>query len=114
MLFELQGGILLLLQAIKMIFAHPAGLSSLTDLERREAMCPGDIAIFPLAFPVIAGPAGLTAVILLMGQANGDPLGSMIVLGAMLLCTYMCMISQMSCTVCSKQPGSNVVAGLQA
>lgn len=50
------GGILLLLQAIQMISAHPASLSSLTDLERREAMGPGDIAIFPLAFPVIAGP----------------------------------------------------------
>jgi multiple antibiotic resistance protein len=58
-------------------------------------MGPGDIAIFPLAFPVIAGPAGLTAVLLLMGQANGDPLGSMIVLGSMLLClllTYIGMI----------------------
>jgi multiple antibiotic resistance protein len=51
-------------------------------------MEPGDIAIFPLAFPVIAGPAGLTAVVLLMGQAAGDPIGAMIVLAAMLLCFY--------------------------
>jgi multiple antibiotic resistance protein len=90
--FRVAGGILLLLQAIQMIFAHPAGFSSLTASERREAMGPGDIAIFPLAFPVIAGPAGLTAVVLLMGQANGDPLGSMIVLGSMLLCLLLTYI----------------------
>lgn len=70
----------------QMIFAHPSDLSSLTALERREAMAPGDIAIFPLAFPVIAGPAGLTAIVLLMGQSAGDPAGSMIMLAAMLLC----------------------------
>src|ERR1044072_9754091 len=87
--FRVAGGILLLLQAIQMIFAHPSGLSSLTALERREALEPGDIAIFPLAFPVIAGPAGLTAVVLLMGQAAGDPIGSMIVLAAMLLFLFL-------------------------
>ncbi len=83
--FRVAGGILLLLQAIQMIFAHPAGLSSLTDLERREAMGPGDIAIFPLAFPVIAGPAGLT---------------------------YLCMIFTDVLHRMLKATGSNVVARL--
>ena len=36
--FRVAGGILLLLQAIQMIFAHLTGLSSLTDLERRDAI----------------------------------------------------------------------------
>jgi multiple antibiotic resistance protein len=98
-----------------MIFAHPAGLSSLTASERREALGPGDIAIFPLAFPVIAGPAGLTAVVLLMGQAHGDPLGSMIVLGAMLLCLLLTYISIIFTDVLHsllKATGSNVLARL--
>jgi multiple antibiotic resistance protein len=97
-----------------MIFAHPSGLSSLTALERREALEPGDIAIFPLAFPVIAGPAGLTAVVLLMGQA-GDPVGSMIVLAAMLLClllTYFGMIFTDVLHRVLKATGSNVLARL--
>ncbi|AJA60670.1 MULTISPECIES: MarC family protein [Bradyrhizobium] len=112
--FRVAGGILLLLQAIQMIFAHPSGLSSLTALERREALEPGDIAIFPLAFPVIAGPAGLTAVVLLMGQA-GDPVGSMIVLAAMLLClllTYFGMIFTDVLHRVLKATGSNVLARL--
>jgi multiple antibiotic resistance protein len=113
--FRVAGGILLLLQAIQMIFAQPAGLSSLTASERREAMGPGDIAIFPLAFPVIAGPAGLTAVVLLMGQANGDPLSSMIVLGAMFLCLFLTYIGMIFTDVLHnllKATGSNVLARL--
>lgn len=51
--FRFAGGVLLLLQAIQLIFGHPAGPSTLTAGERREALEPGDIAIFPLAFPVI-------------------------------------------------------------
>jgi hypothetical protein len=76
---------------------------------------PGDIGIFPLAFPVIAGPAGLTAVVLLMGQAHGDPLGSMIVLGAMLLCLLLTYISMIFTDVLHsllKATGSNVLARL--
>jgi multiple antibiotic resistance protein len=100
-----------------MIFAQPAGLSSLTASERREAMGPGDIAIFPLAFPVIAGPAGLTAVVLLMGQANGDPLSSMIVLGAMFLCLFLTYIGMIFTDVLHnllKATGSKSWPGLQA
>jgi small neutral amino acid transporter SnatA (MarC family) len=93
--FRFAGGVLLLLQAIQLIFGHPGGLSTLTAGERREALELGDIAIFPLAFPVIAGPAGLTAVVLLMGQATGDLARSVVVLTAMLVClllTYAGMI----------------------
>jgi len=68
--FRVAVGILLLLQAIQLIFGHAAWPSTLTAGERREVLEPGDIAVFPLAFPVIAGPAGLTAVVLLVGQAG--------------------------------------------
>lgn len=93
--FRVAGGVLLLLQAIQLIFAHPGGLSALTDKEEREAKGPGDIAVFPLAFPVIAGPAGLTAVVLLMGQTGGEALRASIVIAAILAClalTYIGMI----------------------
>ena len=32
----------------------------------------GEIAVFPLAIPLIAGPASITAAMLLMGQAGAD------------------------------------------
>ena len=113
--FRFAGGVLLLLQAIQLIFGHPAGLSTLTAGERREALEPGDIAIFPLAFPVIAGPAGLTAVVLLMGQATGDFLKSIVVLGSMLLClglAYAGMIFTDLLHRILKTTGANVIARL--
>ena len=82
--FEVAAGILLLLQSIELIFGHPAGLSTLTKSEEREAQRSDEIAVFPLAIPLIAGPASITATMLLMGQAGTDPL-RVIVLFLMLL-----------------------------
>jgi len=93
--FRVAGGVLLLLQAVELIFAHPTGLSSLTPAEQTEARRRGDLAVFPLAFPLIAGPATMTAEVLLMGQAAGDPARVGVVLGATLAClvfTYLAMI----------------------
>jgi multiple antibiotic resistance protein len=113
--FRVAVGILLLLQAIQLIFGHAAGLSTLTAGERREALEPGDIAVFPLAFPVIAGPAGLTAVVLLMGQAGGDPLRSALVLGAMFACLALAYLGMPFTELLHrvlKTTGANVIARL--
>jgi multiple antibiotic resistance protein len=67
--FRVAGGVLLFLQALTLTFASP-GLSSISEGERRDAQGPGDIAVFPLAFPLIAGPGSLSAVVLLMGGAR--------------------------------------------
>ena len=45
--FEVAAGILLLLQSIELIFAHPGGLSTLTTGEEREAEHSDEIAVFP-------------------------------------------------------------------
>jgi hypothetical protein len=62
--FRVAGGMLLFLQALTLTFSSP-GLSSINDGERRDAEKPGDIAVFPLAFPLIASPGALSAVVLL-------------------------------------------------
>jgi multiple antibiotic resistance protein len=67
--FRVAGGLLLFLQALTLTFASP-GLSSISEGEQTEARRPGDIAVFPLAFPVIAGPGSLSAVVLVMGAAK--------------------------------------------
>jgi multiple antibiotic resistance protein len=67
--FRVAGGLLLFLQALTLTFASP-GLSSISEGERRDAQEPGDIAVFPLAFPIIAGPGSLSAVVLLMEGAR--------------------------------------------
>src|ERR1700742_3883029 len=68
--FQVAGGILLFLQALTLSFSR-SGMSSISDGEHREAERPGDIAVFPLAFPLIAGPGSLSAVVLLMGRVGG-------------------------------------------
>jgi multiple antibiotic resistance protein len=68
--FQVAGGILLFLQALSLTFSR-SGLSSIDEGEQREAAGSADIAVFPLAFPLIAGPGSLTAIVLLMGQAPG-------------------------------------------
>lgn len=66
------GGILLLLIAIDMVFARTSGGTSTTDAENREAAFKDDIAIFPLATPLIAGPGAMSATVLLMTNAHGE------------------------------------------
>ena len=68
--FQVAGGILLFLQALSLTFSK-SGLSSISEGEQREAQGPGDIAVFPLAFPLVAGPGSLAAVVLLMGRSTG-------------------------------------------
>jgi len=68
--FRVAGGVLLFLQALTLTFSSP-GLSSISEGERRDAERPGDIAVFPLAFPMIAGPGSLSAAVLLMGRTEG-------------------------------------------
>jgi MarC family membrane protein len=61
--FRVAGGMLLFLQALTLTFSSP-GLSSINEGERQDAEKPGDIAVFPLAFPLIASPGALSAVVL--------------------------------------------------
>jgi multiple antibiotic resistance protein len=66
------GGILLLLIGIEMVFARSSGGISTTYEERQEADSKQDIAVFPLATPLIAGPGAMGASILLMANAGED------------------------------------------
>jgi multiple antibiotic resistance protein len=66
--FRVAGGILLFLLSIDMVFARPSGIRNPTEPERQEAIQRNDIAVFPLAFPLLAGPGALTSIVLLMGR----------------------------------------------
>lgn len=68
--FRVAGGLLLFLQALTLTFSSP-GLSSINENEKHDAEQPGDIAVFPLAFPLIAGPGSLSAAVLVMGRTEG-------------------------------------------
>ena len=67
--FRTAGGILLLMVAADLLLAKHSGVSSITTSEEEEAKTRHDIAVVPLAIPLIAGPGAMTAVVLLMGKA---------------------------------------------
>jgi len=87
------GGILLLLIGIEMAFARSSGLSSTTEEEEQEAASKPDIAVFPLATPLIAGPGSMGASILLMANVEGQILQQLIVIGCLLTILLFTLIS---------------------
>ncbi len=79
------GGILLLLLAIDMVAAPPSHWSSATKEEADEAGTREDIAVFPLATPLIAGPGALGAAVLLSAEAAGNVVHQLVVASMMLV-----------------------------
>lgn len=83
--FRIAGGILLFLVALDMLFAHDSPLRRTSETEDEEAERKGDVSVFPLAFPLIAGPGAFTSVVLLMGVARGNLLHQGMVLLVLLI-----------------------------
>ena len=84
--FRIAGGILLFLTALDMLFERRT--------KRREDQAAedgpeDDPSVFPLATPLIGGPGAIATMILLTGQAGGDPVhiaGVVGVMAAVLVC----------------------------
>jgi multiple antibiotic resistance protein len=90
------GGALLFLISVDMVFARHSGGTGTTSEEEAEARTRQDIAVFPLAMPLIAGPGAISATILLVTGTNGDQLryGAVLVaLLAILLLTYLALLT---------------------
>ena len=108
--FRVAGGILLFLQALSLTFSAP-GLSSISESERHYAQRPGDIAVFPLAFPLIAGPGSLSAAVLLMGRTEGwiEAAGVLAMIAVCLALTYAAMRVAERLVACLGVTGADVV-----
>jgi multiple antibiotic resistance protein len=95
---QIGGGILLLLIGIEMAFAISSGATSTTDEETQEAATRQDIAVFPLATPLIAGPGAMGAVILLMAGTDGVILLKLAVLATLILMLLLTLASMLLAT----------------
>ena len=110
--FRIAGGVLLFLVAIDMVFARHSGLRSTTSSEDEEAHRRHDIAVFPLAIPLVAGPGAIASVMLLRGEAGGSWLARgavLIVLTLILLISYLFLLIATEVVELLGVTGTNVV-----
>lgn len=67
--FSISGGILLFVAAMPMLFGQRGGLQSPEPKEQSKGH---DIAVFPLAMPLLSGPGTIATILLLTSQAGGN------------------------------------------
>jgi multiple antibiotic resistance protein len=113
--FQIAGGVLLFLLAVDMVFARHSGLRSTTEREQREAIHKKDVSVFPLAFPLIAGPGALTTVLLMVGDQEPNAavlLAELAVLLAVLALTLVVLLFATHILRLMGETGANVVTRL--
>ena len=93
--FRIAGGLLLLSAAAEMVFDRRSQRQQDVVTKAITIDHVKNIAAFPLAIPLMAGPGGITAMILLAGRADGDyfKLGALYgVAGLVMLACYVCFL----------------------
>jgi multiple antibiotic resistance protein len=68
--FKIAGGVLLLIMAVDMLRSRPSE-ARITAGEVESGVTKEDVAIVPLAMPLLAGPGSIATVVVLMGRAEG-------------------------------------------
>jgi multiple antibiotic resistance protein len=68
--FAISGGVLLFATALPMLFGHRGGLQAPEQSE--EPSAGEDVAVFPLAIPLLSGPGTIATILLLTTQSGGD------------------------------------------
>jgi multiple antibiotic resistance protein len=110
--FRTAGGVLLLMTSAEMLLRRHTGLTSITPPEEMEAKQQPDIAVFPLAIPLTAGPGSMTAIVLLMGRAHTHLADGMVLLALLLniLLVFAAMLLSQGLMRALGTTGVNVVA----
>jgi multiple antibiotic resistance protein len=70
--FKVAGGLMLLLMSIDMMRAQSSPTRT-TSEEQQESRAQDDVAVFPMAIPMLAGPGAIATVMVLMSRAAWDP-----------------------------------------
>ena len=103
--FRIAGGLLLLSSAAEMVFDRRSQRLQATADQAISVDHVKNIAAFPLAIPLMAGPGAITAMILLAGRAEGrmDYLGALFAVAALVMLA--CFISFLMAERISKVMG---------
>jgi multiple antibiotic resistance protein len=88
--FRIAGGLLLFSIASEMVFGLRVQREAKTAEEAIRHHV-HDIAAFPLAVPLMAGPGAITAMVLLAGQAAGRPVWLAGLIGVIVAVTVVCL-----------------------
>jgi multiple antibiotic resistance protein len=108
--FRIAGGITLLLLAVEMVFEHRARRrSSTAEAAAAEETDPSGVAAFPLAMPLVAGPAAITTVILQVSSQDGDVAGLAAVVAGLLACLALTYASLIAASLLAKALGPTLV-----
>ncbi len=89
--FRIAGGLLLFTIAFEMLFGlrmRREGQAAELAVEEHVR----NIAAFPLAIPLMAGPGAITATVLLAGRAGGDPLRLVVLLAVIAAVLALCFM----------------------
>ena len=89
--FRIAGGLLLFSIASEMVFGLRIARQSKAAEEVLEDHV-RNIAAFPLAIPLMAGPGAITATVLLAGRSGGDPIRLVILLGVIAAVLAICLV----------------------
>ncbi|MBW2171123.1 MAG: MarC family protein [Deltaproteobacteria bacterium] len=81
--FQLAGGFIFFIYALQMMRVIPSGLKS-TSEEEKEGVAKENVALVPLATPLLAGPGAITAV-LVWQQTPDSPVSTPLLLSAIVL-----------------------------
>ena len=76
--FKIAGGLMLLLMSVDMMRAQPSPTRTTAE-EQGEACARDDVALFPLAIPMLAGPGAIATVMVLMSRAAWHPVRTLAV-----------------------------------
>src|SRR5215471_14824231 len=105
---QIGGGILLMLLAIDLVFERAAPADSPMAGPQADEP-PPDIAAFPLAMPLLAGPASITAVVVLISEAPDAVLTQIVILGMLGLVLLITLIMLLLAGVCQRLVGETAL-----
>lgn len=88
--FRVAGGVLLLLIAVDMVLAQHTRETAAEEAESRSRQ---DISVFPLAIPLMAGPAGLTSIMILAAESRTQRGGLVVVMATCLAVLALCYLA---------------------